>query len=192
MPEEFAHPVERTLRKRRGAHVGILFRRDFDRLAPRWGLTELAAARPVGSCVSSAVGTGTGRRDMTESARMLDTREDFRVDVAQEGEVSVVSVGGDVDLHSAPVLRVRLAALADAHVGHVVLDLSDATFLDSMALGVILAAKKRQTASAGPARPGGGDAARFAGSSRSRCSTRSSTSTKPAHEAIGSADGLAG
>ena len=45
---------------------------------------------------------------MTESARMLDTREDFRVDVAQEGEVSVVSVGGDVDLHSAPVLRVRL------------------------------------------------------------------------------------
>lgn len=149
MPEEFAHPVERTLRKRRGAHVGILLRRDFDRLAPRWGLTELAAARPVGSCVSSAVGTGTGRRDMTESARMLDTREDFRVDVAQEGEVSVVSVGGDVDLHSAPVLRVRLAALADAHVGHIVLDLSGATFLDSMALGVILAAKKRQTAMQG-------------------------------------------
>ena len=86
---------------------------------------------------------------MTESARMLDTREDFRVDVAQEGEVSVVSVGGDVDLHSAPVLRVRLAALADAHVGHIVLDLSGATFLDSMALGVILAAKKRQTAMQG-------------------------------------------
>ena len=86
---------------------------------------------------------------MTESARMLDTREDFRVDVAQEGEVSVVSVGGDVDLHTAPVLRVRLAALADAYVGHVVLDLSDATFLDSMALGVILAAKKRQTTAQG-------------------------------------------
>ena len=86
---------------------------------------------------------------MTESARMLDTREDFRVDVAQEGEVSVVSVGGDVDLHSAPVLRVQLAALADAYVAHVVLDLSDATFLDSMALGVILAAKKRQTAARG-------------------------------------------
>ena len=30
-----------------------------------------------------------------------------------------------------------------------VLDLSDATFLDSMALGVILAAKKRQTAAQG-------------------------------------------
>ena len=86
---------------------------------------------------------------MTENARMLDTRDDFRVDVAQEGEVSVVSVGGDVDLHSAPVLRVRLAALADARVGHIVLDLSRSTFLDSMALGVILAAKKRQTATQG-------------------------------------------
>lgn len=86
---------------------------------------------------------------MTESARMLETRQDFRVDVAQEGGVSVVCVSGDVDLHSAPDLRVRLAALADAKVDHVVLDLSDATFLDSMALGVILAAKKRQTAAQG-------------------------------------------
>ena len=86
---------------------------------------------------------------MSESARTLETTEVFRVDVDQEPSVSVVTVAGDVDLHSAPLLRARLAALTDAYVGHVVLDLSDATFLDSMALGVILAANKRMAATGG-------------------------------------------
>jgi anti-anti-sigma factor len=80
---------------------------------------------------------------MNESARTLETGAAFRVDVDQRPGVSVVAVEGDVDLHSAPVLRTRLAALADAETAHVVLDLSDATFLDSMALGVILVAQKR-------------------------------------------------
>ena len=86
---------------------------------------------------------------MSESARTLETGEIFRVEVDQEPYVSVVTVAGDVDLHSAPLLRARLAALADAYVEHVVIDLSDATFLDSMALGVMLAAQKRLVATNG-------------------------------------------
>ena len=99
--------------------------------------------------VSAGCGTGTESPDMSESARTLETSEVFRVDVDHESYVSVVTVTGDVDLHSAPLLRARLAALADAYVEHVVLDLSDATFLDSMALGVMLAAQKRLLADQG-------------------------------------------
>ena len=99
--------------------------------------------------VSTGVRTGTESPDMSESARTLETSEVFRVDVDHEPYVTVVTVTGDVDLHSAPLLRARLAALAEAHVDHVVLDLSDATFLDSMALGVMLAAQKRLIADRG-------------------------------------------
>jgi anti-anti-sigma factor len=168
MTTEFAHPVERALprvfdahgiswqhepvrlaRERAGASVEIPVRRDFERLTPVLGLKELHDAGRPESDVSTAVGTGTDSRDMSEGVRTLETSEVFRVDVDHEPYVSVVTVAGDVDLHSAPILRARLAALADAYVDHVVLDLSDATFLDSMALGVMLAAQKRLVAASG-------------------------------------------
>ena len=79
---------------------------------------------------------------MSESARTLEASEVFWVDVDLQPYVSIVTLAGDVDLHSAPLLRARLVALADAYAEHVVLDLSAATFLDSMALGVMLAAQK--------------------------------------------------
>lgn len=68
---------------------------------------------------------------------------EFRLDVERTSESrAVVSVAGDVDLHSAPALRTRLTALASEGVTHVIVDLTEATFLDSMALGVLLGAKK--------------------------------------------------
>ena len=138
----------RLTRERIGADVAILFRRDFQRLARRWGLPELDVAGPPENDVSSAAGAGTETPGMSE-ARTLETGEAFRVNVDQRPEEAVVTVSGDLDLHSAPVLRGRLAALTDASIGHIVLDLSEATFLDSMALGVILAAQKRLAAARG-------------------------------------------
>jgi anti-anti-sigma factor len=139
----------RLARERAGANVEILFRRDLERLAQRWGLTELEDAGRPKSDVSTSVRTGTESPDMSESSRTLETSETFRVDVDHEPYVALVTVAGDVDLHSAPLLRARLSALADAYVDHVVLDLSDATFLDSMALGVMLAAQRRLVADRG-------------------------------------------
>ena len=85
---------------------------------------------------------------MSDGAGMLESTS-FRIDVEQRPDVVVVAVAGDVDLHTAPVLRDRLADLAGEYVPHVVLDLSETTFLDSMALGVMLGAKKRIDASRG-------------------------------------------
>jgi anti-sigma B factor antagonist len=68
----------------------------------------------------------------------------FWIDVErQSDDRAVVAMTGDADLYSAPVLRERLTTVIDDGASHVILDLSDTTFLDSMALGVLLRAKKR-------------------------------------------------
>jgi anti-sigma B factor antagonist len=75
-------------------------------------------------------------------------RDGFRVEVIDSWPgISVVVVAGDIDLHSAPELRDELSALVDSDTRQVTLDLSEVTFLDSMALGVILGTKKRLAAS---------------------------------------------
>jgi anti-anti-sigma factor len=134
----------RRARERVGATVEILFRRDFERLASRWGLTELTDGGRPNEDVWKAVAGGSEPPQMVE-ARTLEAAEAFRVHVDKQPHVSVVTVSGDVDLHSAPLLRARLDALVD----RVVLDLSATTFLDSMALGVILMAQKHLAAGGG-------------------------------------------
>jgi anti-sigma B factor antagonist len=67
----------------------------------------------------------------------------FSIDVAHEEDGRpIVVVEGDVDLHTGPELRDRLAEIIDDNPRQIVIDLSAATFLDSMGLGVLLGAKK--------------------------------------------------
>ena len=61
----------------------------------------------------------------------------------------VVHVRGDADLHVAPELRERLSSAIDDGAEDLVLDLTETTFLDSMALGVMLGATKRLRARGG-------------------------------------------
>jgi anti-sigma B factor antagonist len=49
---------------------------------------------------------------------------------------------GDADLHSAPELREALTDLIDEGAERVIVDLSAATFVDSMTLGVLLGSTK--------------------------------------------------
>ena len=56
----------------------------------------------------------------------------------------VVTPRGEIDIHTAPALRLTIAeALADPAVDRLVVDLSQTTFLDSSALGVLIGALKR-------------------------------------------------
>jgi len=57
--------------------------------------------------------------------------------------VPVVSVVGEIDVATAPLLRERLRDRMDAGSSTVVVDLLDVTFLDSTALGVLVGAVKR-------------------------------------------------
>ena len=59
-----------------------------------------------------------------------------------EGEVSVVSARGEVDVFSAPGLDTELDALIAAGNPRLVVDLSEVAFLDSTGLGVLVKALK--------------------------------------------------
>jgi anti-anti-sigma factor len=58
---------------------------------------------------------------------------------AYEG-IHLVSVSGELDLASAPKVRTALALAASGTGGHLILDLSNVTFIDSSALGTLLRA----------------------------------------------------
>lgn len=59
------------------------------------------------------------------------------------GEHTVLEVGGEVDVYTAPRLRERLLELIDSGARHVVVDLGRVDFLDSTGLGVLVGALKR-------------------------------------------------
>ena len=59
------------------------------------------------------------------------------------GGVVVVSVCGDVDVFSAPVLKEQLYACLDCDVRHVIIDMTGSDFVDSTGLGVLVAGAKR-------------------------------------------------
>jgi anti-sigma B factor antagonist len=87
---------------------------------------------------------------MGEMRSAPETALDFDVQVEQPSpDVAIVTVVGDADLHSAPELRDRLTDLMDEGVSHLVLDLSETTFVDSMTLGVLLGCVKRLRATEG-------------------------------------------
>lgn len=70
-----------------------------------------------------------------------DVGEIIRFDVIDHGpDIRVLHVVGELDTLTAPLLQTRLLE-QQAEVGHVVLDLSDVTFLGSAGLAVLVGAK---------------------------------------------------
>ena len=55
----------------------------------------------------------------------------------------VVAVTGEIDLFTAPELKSTLAEAVEAGHSRIVVDLTETTFLDSTALGVLIGAVKR-------------------------------------------------
>jgi anti-sigma B factor antagonist len=78
--------------------------------------------------------------DASESLH-VDNREslDFRISSGRlPGDAHVVSVGGEVDLHTAPRLDARLTELIEQGAKRIVVDLEGASFIDSTVLGVLI------------------------------------------------------
>jgi anti-sigma B factor antagonist len=64
----------------------------------------------------------------------------------------VIELGGEVDLYTAPEFKERLVELIESGKKQIVVDLSQATFIDSTTLGVLVGGVKRL-------RPAGGSLA---------------------------------
>lgn len=78
-----------------------------------------------------------------EGGNVLGTVE-FRISSAELGSgAQIVSLGGEVDVHTAPRLDEELARATRAGSRRVVVDLAGASFIDSTVVGVLLRAHER-------------------------------------------------
>lgn len=70
-------------------------------------------------------------------------RIEIRLKTSSQGSWTVVDVGGEIDLFSAPQLKERIAQLVDEGNERLVINLEKVNFMDSTGLGVLLGALKR-------------------------------------------------
>ena len=68
----------------------------------------------------------------------------FEIKTEQLGDESyVISLGGEVDLYTAPEFKQQLLDVIGQGGKHVIVDFSDTTFIDSTTLGVLVGGVKR-------------------------------------------------
>jgi anti-sigma B factor antagonist len=60
-----------------------------------------------------------------------------------DADTHVIELGGEIDLYTAPEFKERMAEIIDEGKTRVVVDLSQATFIDSTTLGVLVGGVKR-------------------------------------------------
>ena len=66
-----------------------------------------------------------------------------------DSETHLIELGGEVDLYTAPEFKERMVELIEAGKKNIVVDLSEATFIDSTTLGVLVGGVKRLRPSGG-------------------------------------------
>src|SRR3954470_7475740 len=76
---------------------------------------------------------------MTRAMAMVFAIEDRVVDDGTH----IVAVAGEIDLFTAPEFKQRVSAPIDEGRTHVVVDLTETTFIDSSSLGVLIGAHRR-------------------------------------------------
>jgi anti-sigma B factor antagonist len=77
---------------------------------------------------------------------------DLSLTTRQEGDHTVVVVGGEIDVFTAPKLREQLIDLVSAGAYHLIVDMEGVEFLDSTGLGVLVGGLKRVRAHDGSLR----------------------------------------
>lgn len=66
----------------------------------------------------------------------------FKAGIETDGSISVLSLEGDIDLATAPVVRAQFDGLAEANLTHVVVDGSGISFVDSTGFGAFLSGRE--------------------------------------------------
>jgi anti-sigma B factor antagonist len=95
--------------------------------------------RPVGTGSVVAGTTIRGRSDPDTEEQRVELTLNHR----REGDKTVLEVGGEVDVYTAPKLREKLVELVGEGLYDVVVDMTKVEFLDSTGLGVLVGGLKR-------------------------------------------------
>jgi anti-sigma B factor antagonist len=66
-----------------------------------------------------------------------------------DAQTHVIQLGGEIALYTAPEFKERMVELIDGGKNRIVVDLSEATFIDSTTLGVLVGGVKRLRPSGG-------------------------------------------
>jgi anti-sigma B factor antagonist len=77
---------------------------------------------------------------------------DLKLETRDENGRTIVKVGGEIDVYTAPKLREQLVELVGAGKYHLIVDMEDVDFLDSTGLGVLVGGLKRVRAHEGSLR----------------------------------------
>lgn len=77
---------------------------------------------------------------------------DLSLQTRTEGDRTVVTVGGEIDVYTAPKLREQLVELVSNGSYDIVVDMEQVEFLDSTGLGVLVGGLKRVRAHEGSLR----------------------------------------
>ena len=80
---------------------------------------------------------------MTEASESLTPSALCLIEESLEPAGVVLTVGGELDIATAPELRTRLNAAVDAGLSRLVIDLRPVSFLDSVAMATLLQARRR-------------------------------------------------
>ncbi|WP_191276084.1 STAS domain-containing protein [Nocardiopsis terrae] len=74
---------------------------------------------------------------------------ELKISSRSQDDVAVVTVGGEIDLYTAPQLRTELIGALGAGARRLVVDMSRAEFCDSTGISVLLSAMKRSRGAGG-------------------------------------------
>lgn len=74
---------------------------------------------------------------------------DLSLSARSIGDYTVLEVGGEVDVYTAPTLREKIVSLVDSGSKAIIVDLTHVEFLDSTGLGVLVGGMKRLKAVGG-------------------------------------------
>src|SRR3954447_1208511 len=90
------------------------------------------------------------------SLRAADVDEETQVDLSletrQEDGHTIIEVGGEIDVYTAPKLRDKITELVGSGNYHLVIDMEKVDFLDSTGLGVLVGGLKKARAHDGSMR----------------------------------------
>ncbi len=74
---------------------------------------------------------------------LLGELVDLTLETRDVGDRTIVSVGGEIDVYTAPKLRDKITELVAAGCYHMVIDMEAVEFLDSTGLGVLVGGLKK-------------------------------------------------